>query len=163
MGSIAWVIVALIGLYVARLLIQNNHMPRRVGVVDGHLAPLDGKRNAVSSDTDLEPMSVALWPFKGDRDATRIALRKAILAHGGAEIVTDNPGYLHAVFTTQGLHFHDDVEFMLDGSSLQTGTQLLSDPADWKVHIRSQSRAGRFDYGVNRKRIDRLSELYNAG
>lgn len=143
------ILIALPALYLLRLVVQNNRLPRRLGHADGRLAPLTGRPNAVSSQTDIDQLRVDPLPFRGDLDATRAALCRAIEAFGGASIVTDEPDYLHAVFTTPRLHFHDDVEFLLD-----TTAEV--------VHVRSQSRTGRSDFGTNRRRVKRLATLYQV-
>jgi uncharacterized protein (DUF1499 family) len=57
--------------------------------------------------------------------------------------VLADAGYLHATFTTPLLKFTDDLELWLDapGGVLQ---------------VRSASRLGRSDLGVNRARVERL-------
>ena len=162
MSQFSWGLLLLIAAVFGFLLYRNQRVPGRVGVKDGRLSPVRGLHNAVSSQTVDDRLLVEPWPFAGDREATRAALRAAVEAHGGGEILSDNPGYMHVVFTTDKMHFHDDVEFLLDGTSLQTGKDFIPDPEDWRVHIRSQSRSGVSDRGVNRQRIEKLADLYQA-
>ena len=56
------------------------------------------------------------------------------------------PGYLYAEFRSKLMGFVDDVEF-------------LADPAAGVVHVRSASRLGRRDFGVNRSRIEALRAI----
>ena len=56
-------------------------------------------------------------------------------------IITQNENYLYAEFTSAIMRFVDDVEF-------------LYDPGQQVVQIRSASRLGKSDLGVNRKRIE---------
>lgn len=59
--------------------------------------------------------------------------------------------YLYAQFTTRWLGFMDDVEFWLDR---RAGV----------IHVRSASRLGRRDFGVNRARVEALrAEVARAG
>jgi uncharacterized protein (DUF1499 family) len=51
--------------------------------------------------------------------------------------------YVHANFTSIFFRFVDDVEFCID-DELRI------------IHVRSSSRAGHFDFGVNRRRIERI-------
>lgn len=149
MSNLTLVILLVVVLYVLRLLLQNLRRPSRLGLVDGRLAPLDGKPNGVSSQTDRVPMQVEPWPFLDDLESTRAAVRAAIDGFGGARIVTDDPHYLHAVFSTPVMRFRDDVEFLFDEASQ-------------RVQIRSQSRAGYSDLGTNRKRVEILATLYHG-
>lgn len=53
--------------------------------------------------------------------------------------------YLHAEITTPVFRFVDDLEFLLG-------------PAE--IHVRSASRLGRADFGVNRRRVERLRRAF---
>jgi len=57
-------------------------------------------------------------------------------------VVRETPGYLHVEFRTF-LGFVDDVEFYVDGSQKV-------------LHLRSASRVGYWDLGVNRRRIESI-------
>jgi uncharacterized protein (DUF1499 family) len=59
----------------------------------------------------------------------------------GAKIVKKEPGYLYAQFTTRLMKYVDDAEFWFD-------------PAAGVIQVRSASRLGSSDLGVNRKRIE---------
>mgnify|MGYP003638269591 FL=1 len=76
------------------------------------------------------------------------AIREAVAAYGGAEIMREEADYLRVVFVTEKMRFRDDAEFYLDAETRQ-------------VHFRSASRAGKSDMGLNGKRYERLTELYN--
>ncbi len=62
----------------------------------------------------------------------------------GASVIEEKPGYLYAEFRTRLLRFVDDVEFLL---------------GEGVIHVRSASRLGRRDFGVNRKRIESLRRM----
>jgi uncharacterized protein (DUF1499 family) len=57
------------------------------------------------------------------------------------EIIVQTESYLHATFRSSLFGFVDDVEILKDEDGLQ---------------VRSMSRVGRGDMGVNRKRVDAL-------
>jgi uncharacterized protein (DUF1499 family) len=118
--------------------------PRTIGVNDGRLQPLrDRSRNSVSSYAQTDYNKIA--PLAGGADARKTfeRLRKIVESDRSAQIVTQQPGYLYAEFKTKLLGFVDDVEFLLD-------------PKAKVIHLRSASRLGREDFGVNRKRIEAL-------
>lgn len=75
------------------------------------------------------------------------ALRKAVESMRGASILASGPNYLYAEFRTPIMRFVDDVEFFFDGNV---------------IHVRSASRLGRRDFGVNRKRVEELRSLIRA-
>jgi len=64
------------------------------------------------------------------------------------KIVTEKEDYIHVEFRSAIWRFVDDVEFYL-GDDGET------------IHVRSASRMGRSDMGVNRKRVERIREKFN--
>jgi len=63
-------------------------------------------------------------------------------------IVTENDTYLHVECKSAMMGFVDDVEFYF--------------PQEKVIHVRSASRLGYSDLGVNRKRVEQLRELFTA-
>ncbi len=59
-------------------------------------------------------------------------------------------GRLAATFTSLVFRFVDDLDLVVDQ---EAGV----------VHVRSASRVGRFDLGVNRRRVEKIRSLYLAG
>jgi len=70
-------------------------------------------------------------------------LKRIVQAMPRTLIVTETPAYLHAEFTSAIMRFVDDVEFSLDESTKS-------------INMRSASRLGKSDLGVNRKRVEEL-------
>ncbi len=66
-----------------------------------------------------------------------------------ARIITAQKGYIHAEFTSFLFRFVDDVEFVLDEGSKT-------------IHVRSASRVGYSDLGVNRKRVEAIRSRFDA-
>jgi uncharacterized protein (DUF1499 family) len=75
------------------------------------------------------------------------AARDAVRAMPRTTIVEQKENYLYAEFRTRLLRYVDDVELFFDGQVLQ---------------VRSCSRLGRRDFGVNRKRVEELRKLIEA-
>jgi uncharacterized protein (DUF1499 family) len=86
-------------------------------------------------------------PFRGDLGIARDRLLALLESEPRVIIETVRDDYVHAVFITPLLRFRDDVVFAFDSDA-----QL--------IHFRSASRIGRSDWGTNRKRMERLSRLY---
>lgn len=147
MKTVFFVIIALVGAGFAFIYWQNSQVPE-LGHQAGQLAPLGDNPNGVSTQTTDPQKAVLPLPFKGDQASTMLALKEAIYAYGGAEIVQEDPDYLRVVFITDIMRFRDDAEFYLDAQAQQ-------------VHFRSASRAGKSDLGLNGQRYARLTELYN--
>jgi uncharacterized protein (DUF1499 family) len=114
--------------------------PHNLGVSNGRLAPCRRTPNCVSSQADPADAEHHIAPLKG----TMEAVRKAVESLPRATIVSEKQNYLYAEFRSKLLGFVDDVEFFHDGNSIQ---------------VRSASRLGRRDFGVNRNRVERLRTL----
>lgn len=157
MASMKWVLIvvvllAVLPLAAGRLGWLRGTPPSRLGVVDGRLKPPSKTPNSVSSQADL-------WPDHPQREYARIAplpagagtaadaawarLRQAIEGTSGASVVRAEGDYLYAQFSTRWLAFTDDAEFWLDRAA-------------GFIHVRSASRLGGSDFGVNRARIESL-------
>ena len=64
-------------------------------------------------------------------------------------LIKKEPDYIHAEFRSAVFRFVDDVEFYFL-------------PEERIIHIKSASRSGYYDFGVNRRRVERLrSEFGN--
>jgi uncharacterized protein (DUF1499 family) len=121
------------------------------GLRDGKLKPPSRTTNSVSSQASRWPASeynveyakIEPLRFSGDGVAAMNRLRDVLKAWPGATIVEDRPEYIAVEFETRWLRFVDDAEFLLD-------------PAERVIDVRSQSRLGSNDFGVNRKRIEAL-------
>lgn len=120
-----------------------------LGLVDGHLKPCPDSPNCVNSEqgTDVSHQVDPL-PFDGAPDQAWLKLKQAIDAQGG-KITEEQPGYLRVEFTSRIFRFVDDLE-----CRLQVQDNL--------IQVRSASRVGHSDFGVNRKRVDRLSSLFTG-
>ena len=112
--------------------------PNNLGVKDGKLAACPGTPNCVSSQSE-DPQSkidpLAMVSIADLKTIVENMERTTIIE------VTDN--YLYAEFTSKLMGYVDDVEFYLDSEANV-------------VHVRSASRLGKSDLGVNRKRIEEI-------
>jgi uncharacterized protein (DUF1499 family) len=119
--------------------------PQNLGHGTGRLAPCKTSPNCVSSQADPSDREHYIAPLalKGEAIA---AVRKAVESMPRTTIVRAEPGYLYAEFQSKLMGFVDDVEF-------------LADPAAGVVHVRSASRLGRRDFGVNRNRVEALRAI----
>ncbi len=117
--------------------------PENLGVEAGKLAACPDSPNCVSSQapaSDAEHFIGALPLVDIER------LRAAIETMERVQIVEATQTYLYAEFTSRWLGFVDDVEF-------------YADSAAGVVHVRSASRLGRSDLGVNRERVEAIRAL----
>jgi len=117
--------------------------PDNLGVRDGRLAPCKRSPNCVSSQASPSDSEHYIAPIHGNMAAARGAVR----AMPRTTIVEQTENYLYAEFRTRLLRYVDDVELFFDGQVLQ---------------VRSCSRLGRRDFGVNRRRVEELRKLIEA-
>jgi len=151
---IAVVVLVVVAVAVGQLGFLQGTPPTDLGVRDGKLKPPSMTENSVTSQAALYPdhpqrkyAEIAPLPVKGEGPVS-IAQIKAIVEGMGAKVVKSEPGYLYAQFTTRLMKYVDDVEFWFD-------------PAANVIQVRSASRVGRGDLGVNRKRIEAVRAAYD--
>lgn len=117
--------------------------PGNLGVRDGALAPCKRSPNCVSSQADPADHEHYIAPIHG----TTAAVREAVASSPRATVIREEPNYLYAEFRTKLMRYVDDVEFFFDGTV---------------IHVRSCSRLGRRDFGVNRNRVEALRKRIEA-
>lgn len=117
-----------------------------VQLVDGHLRPCPETPNCVSSESVAPQSRIEPLRFKGAPQAAWSDLESSIRDLGG-NVVEQRGGFLRATFTSRIFRFVDDVEFRMVAE-------------EGVIHLRSASRVGRSDMGVNRERVERLRQLF---
>ena len=158
LGFIFFLAIAVtIGLIIAgQLGMLSGKAPANPGVKDGRLKPPSKTPNSVSSQALLYPdhpqkdyASIEPFTFKGDGAVAMEKLAKLLQKYERTVIVTQGPDYIYAQCTTALLKFTDDVEFWLD-------------KPNQVIQVRSSSRLGREDRGVNRARIEAIRAQFNS-
>jgi uncharacterized protein (DUF1499 family) len=122
--------------------------PTDLGVHAGRLKGLSDTPNSVSSQAGLYPdhpqrayAQIEPLALRGDGPATLKRIQALLQTLDGCQLITQQPDYLYAQCSTRLLKFTDDVEFWFD-------------PVAQVIQVRSASRLGRKDFGVNRARIE---------
>jgi uncharacterized protein (DUF1499 family) len=120
--------------------------PTNLGVKEGKLAPCPTSPNCVISqgDEDAEH-AIAPLAYSGDPAQAIAKLTAIVKAMPRTTIIESTDSYLYAEFASQLLGFVDDVEFYLD-------------PAESVIQVRSASRLGQSDLGVNRQRVEAIRQ-----
>jgi uncharacterized protein (DUF1499 family) len=124
--------------------------PTTLGVHDGRLSPCPTSPNCVCSYDDDKRHSIESLEAHNDPEADLDRLVQLLEQFPRTKVVTREENYLHVEFTSRLFRFVDDVEFLID-SEQDT------------IHVRSESRVGYSDFGVNRKRIEQIRTMWNAG
>ena len=111
--------------------------PANLGVNGGRLAPCRSTPNCVSSQASPHDAEHYIAPIHGDFARAREAVR----GMPRSTVIAEQENYLYAEFRSRLLRYVDDLELYFDGTV---------------IHVRSASRLGRRDFGVNRKRVEAL-------
>ncbi|MBQ0729844.1 MAG: DUF1499 domain-containing protein [Oleispira antarctica] len=129
-----------------------GQMPSDLGITNGsELRPCPDKPNCVQTydPLDTSHFQPPLTAKQSDNQ-TRLAITTAINETGG-KIISANSlqpmgYYLHAEYESDWLKFVDDVEVVIQ---------------DGLIHIRSASRLGHSDLGVNAERLEKIKAVYS--
>lgn len=114
-----------------------------VGISNGHLTACPGSDNCVVSQNADKKHAIEPITYHGDRDTAQKTLLKVLTVVPRTEVVEQTDNYIHATSKSRIFKFVDDVEFYF--------------PEDEKViHLRSASRVGESDLGVNRRRMEQI-------
>jgi uncharacterized protein (DUF1499 family) len=127
----------------------SGQAPGDLGVRNGRLKAPSKTPNSVSSQADLWPglgteyAHIAPLTLRGDGPQTIGKLKAIAASMAGARVVEAGQDYLYVQFTTRWMKFVDDTEFWFD-------------PVAGVVQVRSASRVGREDLGINRERVESI-------
>ena len=113
------------------------------GATDDRLSPCPKSPNCVSSLSEDKSHFVEPLKYNGTPEEAKGKLISVIHSMKRSEIVTDEMNYIHATFKSAFFGFVDDVEFSFDDQKKV-------------IDVRSASRIGYSDLGVNRKRVEEI-------
>lgn len=147
MKRLLWLmLIALIAITVFGV-IQTRREPGHLYARTGTFAGCPSRPSCVSSVASGDVHRVAALGYSGDPYLAHSLLRELIQRMGG-RLVHERPDYLHAVFVTPRMRYHDDLE-------------LLITP-EGRIEVRSVSRFGYHDMGTNRARVEELRRSFEA-
>ncbi len=142
--------LCIVGLYMSRILINTlSPRPAILGVLDGQLVDCPSSPNCVSSQADDTEHKVNPIPYATSMSEAKGKLMGILAATPQVSVVVEQPNYIHVEFSTPLLHFIDDVEFYFNEDEKQ-------------IELRSASRVGYDDLGVNRTRIEEIRRHFNG-
>ena len=114
--------------------------PPNLGVKNNLLSPCVSSPNCVSSQSDDGRHRIDPIRFTSTPGEAMARLKSVVLGMERTTLVRESPDYLRVEFRTF-LGFVDDAEFHLDEKQKV-------------IHLRSASRVGYWDLGVNRRRME---------
>lgn len=118
------------------------------GAMANSLKPCPDRPNCVSTlqggEQSLPPLR-----YQGDKSKAKSDLLRVVRSLAHMQIIEDKGDYLHVTVTSAIFKFVDDVEFLIEDSHKV-------------IHVRSASRTGYSDFGVNRRRVEKIQRLFAA-
>ena len=124
--------------------------PTDLGVHEGRLKPAPPTPNCVNSQSAGGYAGIAPFAYSGDGKLALARLHALVAAMPAGKVIEFRADYIYAEFTSKWLGFVDDVEFYLDEKA-------------GVIHVRSASRLGRKDFGVNRQRVEEIRRAFAGG
>ena len=118
-----------------------------VGIVDGKFYPCPNTPNCVSTQATDAKHKISPISYSGTMSEVKEKIIKIVNSLKRTKIITNTENYIHAEVRTATFKFVDDVEFFFDDS-------------EKIVQFRSRARSGHSDMGVNRKRMEKIREMF---
>ncbi len=150
------VVLAVLAVIAGQLGLLRGKAPSNLGVRDGKLKPPSKTPNSVTSQAllhadhpQLSYANIEPIKFTGDADFSMKKLANLLEKSERTIVISRDFSYIRAECYTALMKYTDDVEFWLDKPS-------------GVIHVRSSSRMGRKDFGVNRARIEAIRAQFNA-
>ena len=108
------------------------------------LAKCQDDPNCISSTDQREKYYFAPLTIQKESYDNWRKISVAIESIPNATLVSSSESYLHFTFKSQVFGFIDDFELLKEGETIE---------------VRSESRTGKFDFGVNRKRAESIEKM----
>ena len=116
----------------------TGERPSNLGVKDGKLTACPETPNCVNSQGTDTQSKIEPLP-----DVSIAEIKKVVEGMERTTIIEETDNYLYAEFKSKLMGYVDDVEFYRDRDA-------------GVVQVRSASRLGKSDLGVNRKRVEEI-------
>jgi apolipoprotein D and lipocalin family protein len=114
----------------------------------GKLTPCPNSPNCVSSLAEDKRHFIAPIPYSGENAVTQHKLLEILNSFKRTRVVRIEENYIHAEFVSSVFRFVDDVEFYFDESVKV-------------IQVKSASRTGYSDFGVNRRRVEEIRKQFD--
>ncbi|MCP5428429.1 MAG: DUF1499 domain-containing protein [Chromatiaceae bacterium] len=116
--------------------------------MQGRITTCPDTPNCVSSRAAPGRHYIEPIDYDGTLEHARLRLLEIIADFSRARVVREEQAYLHVVFTSLVFRFEDDVEFEFDHG-------------EKRIHLKSASRIGYWDFGANRRRLESIREKFS--
>lgn len=121
--------------------------PKNIGHNHNQLTPCPTSPNCVSSMATSQTHSIEALKFKGNSEEAFSQLHNYLIKEPRVTIKQAKYPYIYAEFSSMVFRFVDDVEFFFKEN---------------QIEVRSASRIGYSDLGVNRERIEHIRKQLHS-
>jgi uncharacterized protein (DUF1499 family) len=144
--KVLWILAGVVLLFIIIGILWARTASRpELGIHNGKLLPLPNSPNCVATQSGNTTQHMEPIPYATDRETAHQKLLHIINQMPRTTLVNNKPEYIHIVFRSAFFGFPDDVEFQL---------------TDNHIHFRAAARLGHSDWGVNRKRMENIKQLF---
>ena len=127
---------------------SGGQPPVEPAVSDGQLSPCPASPNCVSSQATDPEQRVEPLIYPGEAAAAQATLLAVLNRMERVRIVQSSAHFIHAEFRSSVFGFVDDVTFQFGPPGM--------------IQVRSASRSGYYDFGVNRERVAAIRARFTA-
>ena len=131
------------------IILMPSATPENLGVIDGKLTSCPASPNCVSTEASDASHLIPRIRYTGTVEDARARLMHVVGQLPRTTLVAENENYLHFECRSLLFRFVDDLEFLIDSDN-----QL--------IQIRSASRVGYSDLGVNRARVNQVRNAFDS-
>ncbi len=131
----------------ACILLSACHADTGPAAESNDFLPCPDSPNCVSSQSAEKARFIEPLQYTGNRVEARKILINILENEKRVRLVKVETNYIRAEFRTLIFRFVDDVEFYFP-------------PAETIIHVKSASRTGYYDFGANRRRVERLRAAF---
>ena len=142
-----WIKLISAGLALTLAACSGGSPPVEPGLTGGQLPPCPTSPNCVSSQAEAVEQQVEPLRYQGAA-AARAKLLTVLNGMARVKIVQSDPDRITAEFRSALFGFVDDVVFQFGSSGA--------------IQVRSASRSGYYDFGVNRERVEAIRARFSA-
>ena len=143
-----WIKLISAGLALTLAACSGGSPPVEPGLTGGQLPPCPTSPNCVSSQAEAVEQQVEPLRYQGAAAAARAKLLTVLNGMARVKIVPSDPDRITAEFRSALFGFVDDVVFQFGPSGA--------------IQVRSASRSGYYDFGVNRERVEAIRARFSA-
>ncbi|MFK5891738.1 MAG: DUF1499 domain-containing protein [Pseudomonadota bacterium] len=148
--ALSLIVISLFLLLTASCAGQLSKQKKAPGTADERLQSCPDKPNCINTEyPDRISQYMPALDYPKQKEEQVMVIAKDIIVKMGGQIIAEESHYLAATFTSSFFRFVDDFEIRRNETST-------------KLHIRSASRVGYSDFGVNKQRVEKFSDNFKA-